>query len=66
MPPSRGSSQPRIKPKSPTFQADSLLSEPSGRPKSPSPGDLPDPGVLKDDSYKSMIISFFSILLVQK
>ena len=32
MPSSRGSSQPRIEPKSPTLQADSLLSEPLGKP----------------------------------
>ena len=32
MPSSRGSSQPRIKPRSSTLQADSLLSEPPGKP----------------------------------
>ena len=37
---SRGSSQPRP----PTLQADSLLSEPPGKP-IPSPGDLPSPGI---------------------
>ena len=48
MPSSRGFSQPR----SPTLQGDSLLSEPTGKPKNtgvgsliPSPGDLPDPGI---------------------
>ena len=42
---------PQIKPRSPTFQEDSLLSETPGKPKNagvggpiPSPGDLPDPG----------------------
>ena len=29
---SRGSSQPRVEPRSPEFQADSLLSEPPGKP----------------------------------
>ena len=32
MPFSRGSSQPRVEPRSPTLQADSLLSEPPGKP----------------------------------
>ena len=32
MPSSRGSSQPGIKPRSPTLQMDSLLSEPPGKP----------------------------------
>ena len=32
MPSSRGSSNPGIKPRSPALQADSLLSEPSGKP----------------------------------
>ena len=48
---SRASSQPRIKPRSPTLQADSLPAEPLGKPKNtgvvayPSPGYLPDPGI---------------------
>ena len=33
MPSSRGSSQPRIEPRSPVLQPDSLPSEPSGKPK---------------------------------
>ena len=48
---SRGSSNPGIKPRSPTLQVDSLPAEPLGKPKktgvgslSP-PGDLPDPGM---------------------
>ena len=53
MPSSRGSSQPRMEPRSPALLADSLLSEPPGKPKNtgvgslslPSPGDLPDPGI---------------------
>ena len=42
---------PGIEPRSPTLQADSLPSEPPGKPKNtgmgsiPSPGDLPDPGI---------------------
>ena len=42
MPSSRGSSQPRIEPRSPTFQADSLLTGPPGR-----------PGVLERVTYPS-------------
>ena len=50
MPSSRGSSQPRVEPRSPTLQVDSLLSEPPGKQKNtgvgiPSPGDLPNPGI---------------------
>ena len=48
MPPSRGSSQPR----DPSLQANSLLSEPPGKPKNTGmgslplpPGDLPDPEI---------------------
>ena len=37
---SRGSSQPRIKPRSPTLLADSLPSEPPGDPKNPGVGSL--------------------------
>ena len=37
---SRGSSQPRIKPKSPTLQADSLLVEPPEKPKNTGVGSL--------------------------
>ena len=33
MPSSRGSSQPRVEPRSPTLQVDSLLSEPPGKQK---------------------------------
>ena len=40
---------PRIEPRSPVFQADSLPAEPQGKTKSgqpiPSPGDLPNPGI---------------------
>ena len=41
---------PRIKPRSPTLQAESLPAEPQGKPKDtgwpvPSPVDLPDPGI---------------------
>ena len=52
MPSSRDFPNPGIKPKSPTLLADSLPSEPQGKPKSigvgrfiPSPGDLPDSGI---------------------
>ena len=37
---SRGSSQPRIEPRSPTLQADSLPSEPQGKPKNTGVGSL--------------------------
>ena len=38
---------PGIEPRSSTLQANSLPSEPPGKPReSPSPGDLPDPGIL--------------------
>ena len=37
---SRGSSQPRVKPRSPTLQADSLLSEPPAKPKNSGEGSL--------------------------
>ena len=37
---SRGSSQPRIKPRSPTLQADSLPAEPQGKPKNTGVGIL--------------------------
>ena len=37
---SRGSSQPRIKPRSPTLQADSLRAEPQGKPKNTGVGSL--------------------------
>ena len=37
---SRGSSQPRIEPKSPTLQADSLPAEPQGKPKDTGVGSL--------------------------
>ena len=40
MSPSRGSSQPRIKPRSPTLLADSLPSEPPGDPKNTGVGSL--------------------------
>ena len=36
MPSSRGSSQPRIRPRPPELQADSLPSEPPGKPSAPS------------------------------
>ena len=49
---SRGSSQPRIKPRSPALQADSLPAEPPGKPKNTGvgslsllQGDLSDPGI---------------------
>ena len=49
---SRGSSNPRIEPRSPVFQEDSLPAEPQGKPKNtgvgkpiPSPADLPNPGI---------------------
>ena len=48
---SRGSANPRIEPRSPTLQADSLPAEPQGKPKKTGvvslapPGDLPDPGI---------------------
>ena len=42
---SRGSSNPGIKPRSPTLQADSLPTEPQGKPKNTSPVDLLDPGI---------------------
>ena len=49
---SRGSSQPRIEPRSPALQADSLPAEPQGKPKNigvnkpiPSQMDLPHPGI---------------------
>ena len=50
---SRGSSQPRGRPRSPALQVDSLPSEPPGKPKNTGmgnlallpPGDLPDPGI---------------------
>ena len=38
---SRGSSQPRIKPRSPTLWADSLPAEPPGKPKNTGVGSLP-------------------------
>ena len=44
MPSSRDLPNPGIEPKSPALQADSLLSEPPGKP-IPSPGDLPAPGI---------------------
>ena len=40
MPSSRGSSQPRVKPKSPSLQANSLLSETPGKPKNTGLGSL--------------------------
>ena len=49
---SKGSSQPRIKPRSPALQADSLPAEPQGKPKNVGVGslslpsaDLPEPGI---------------------
>ena len=52
MPFSRGSSQPRDQPRSPILQADSLLSEPPGKPMNTGVrrlclllGNLPDPGI---------------------
>ena len=47
---SRDLPNPGIKPRSPSLQADSLPAELPGKPKntevnSPSPGDLPDPGI---------------------
>ena len=53
MPSSRESSQPGIKSRSPSLQADPLLSEAQGKPKNTgvgslqilSPVDLPDPGI---------------------
>ena len=50
MPSSRRSSQPRDRTQVSTLQADSLSSEPPGKPKntgvdSPSPGDFPNPGI---------------------
>ena len=51
MPSSRESSQPRDEPRSLALRADSLLSEPPGKPMNTAvgslsllPGDLPDPG----------------------
>ena len=41
MPSSKGSSQPRIAPRSPALQADSLPSEPPGAPKNTGVGSLP-------------------------
>ena len=68
---SRGSSQPRFKPRSPTLQADSFLSKPPGKPKnigvgslSLSPRDLPNPGIepgslaLQVDSLSADLPSF--------
>ena len=43
--PPRDLPNPGIKPRSPSLQADSLPSEPSGKPKKTSPADLPDPGI---------------------
>ena len=40
VPSSRGSSQPGIKPRSPTLQADSLAAEPQGKPKNTGVGGL--------------------------
>ena len=61
--------KPWIEPRSPTSQADSLPSEPPGKPKNtgvgslfPSPGELPDPGfemgspVLQSDSLLSELL----------
>ena len=45
---SKGSSHPKVKPRSATLQVDSLPSEPPGklgRLPCPPPGDLPDPGI---------------------
>ena len=48
-PPPGNLPNPGVEPRSPAFQADSLLSELPGKPKImepiPYPGDLPDPGV---------------------
>ena len=51
-PPSEDLPNPGIKPRSPALQADSLLSEPPGKPKNTGvgslsllQGDLPDPGI---------------------
>ena len=52
MPSSRGSFNPGIKPRSPAWKADSLSSEPQGKPKNTGVGSLslfhgifPDPGI---------------------
>ena len=52
MPPPGHLPNPGIKPRSPALQADSLPTEPSGKPQEywsgypfPSPGDLPNPGI---------------------
>ena len=56
MPSSRGSSQPRIEPMSPSLQADSLPSEPPGKPENTGVGNLPlpDPGIKPGSSALQM------------
>ena len=48
---SRGSANPRIEPRSPTLQADSLPAEPQGKPKKTGVGSLAPPGDLPDAGW---------------
>ena len=63
MPSSKGSSQPRIAPRSPALQADSLPSEPPGAPKNTGVGSLPLlQGIVETQESNRGLLHFRQIL----